>query len=71
MTQNEAVLEYMKDHGGITTWDAINVLHVTRLSARIADLRESGYKISTRSVKVPATFYGKQTTVTEYRLVNE
>lgn len=38
MSQNEIVLQYMKDHGRITTYDAFR--HgITRLSARIWELR--------------------------------
>ena len=71
MTQNGALLEYLKQNKSITTWDAYAVLHITRLSARIWDLRHSGYEISARSVKVPTAFYGKQTTVTEYTLIDQ
>ena len=42
MTQNERVHEYMKKHGSSTTKDAYEQLGVTRLSARIFDLKEQG-----------------------------
>ncbi len=45
MTQNEAVLEYMREHGSITPQEALNVLGCFRLSARIFELREQGYLI--------------------------
>tara|TARA_R110001592_G_scaffold236760_1_gene495348 strand:- start:3617 stop:3835 length:219 start_codon:yes stop_codon:yes gene_type:complete len=32
---------------GITSWDAIKDLRITRLAARINDLREEGFKIHT------------------------
>lgn len=51
MTQCEKVLEYMKDKGSITAWDAVYNLGVFRLSARIADLKAEGYKIKSESVK--------------------
>ena len=37
----------MKEHNGITSQDAFKHLGITRLSARIKELRESGYNIST------------------------
>ena len=46
MTQADQVLQYMKDHGKITTMDAFEKLHITRLSARIWDLRRKGIVIS-------------------------
>lgn len=45
MTQNEKVLQFLKDNGSITSMDAFNKLRITRLSARIFDLRKMGYKI--------------------------
>ena len=39
MTQNERVHEYLKKHGSITTKDAYEQLGVTRLSARIFELK--------------------------------
>ncbi len=41
------ILDYMRKHRGITSQDAFKHLGVTRLSARIKELRELGYNIST------------------------
>lgn len=41
------IIEYMKKHKGITSQDAFKELGITRLSARIKELRELGYNIST------------------------
>lgn len=41
------IIEYMIKHNGITSMDAFKDLGITRLSARIKELRESGYNIST------------------------
>jgi len=38
MSQNEIVLQFLRDHGKITTFDAFQ-LGITRLSARIWELR--------------------------------
>lgn len=42
MTQNESVLDYMKRNGSITSMEAFDKLGITRLSARIFDLRKAG-----------------------------
>ena len=47
MKQTAKVLEYMRTHDGITTLEAFNSLGVTRLSARIWDLKEAGFRIAT------------------------
>lgn len=51
-TQNELILEYMKEHGGITPAEALNHCGSMRLSARIHDLRAMGYDIHMELVKV-------------------
>ena len=45
MTQNEMILKHLKGKGSITTLEAFNLYGVTRLSARIYDLRKHGYCI--------------------------
>lgn len=67
-TQNDRVLEYIKDFGFITTWQAIQDLGVTRLAARIADLEEQGYCFAKRTLSAKNR-YGDNTHFTEYRLV--
>lgn len=42
MTQEETILKYMQEHDGITTYESTYELGITRLSARIADLKEAG-----------------------------
>lgn len=46
MNKTKAVLQYLREHSlGITTWDAINLFHATRLSAIIFNLKRDGYII--------------------------
>lgn len=45
MTQEERVLRHMKQFDGITSWEAFCDYGITRLSAKIFNLRERGYKI--------------------------
>ena len=50
-TQNDRILDFMKQYGGITTKEAFENLGVTRLSARIFELRQSGVNIGQQTVK--------------------
>ena len=44
-TQDIKILNHLK-HDSITSWEAIQKYHVTRLSARIYNLKQMGYDIS-------------------------
>lgn len=44
-SQNQTILNHLKTHKQITSWEAIQKYHITRLSARIFDLKEKGYDI--------------------------
>lgn len=47
-SQNDRLLKYLQTHKrGITTAQAVTVLGIYRISARIADLRARGYDIVT------------------------
>ena len=46
MTQCERIIQYMDDFGSITAAEAVSDLGIFRLSARIHELSEAGYKIS-------------------------
>ena len=45
MTQKETVLEHLRTHGTITSWEAIQKYRITRLSAIIGFLKDDGHKI--------------------------
>ena len=45
MTQTEAIRQYVKKNGSITTMEAFQHLGITRLAARIADLTREGYTV--------------------------
>lgn len=64
------ILEYMKNYGGITSRDAFMNLGITRLSARIKELRECGYNISTIMVN-DINRYGEPVRYGLYRLVSD
>ena len=45
LSQEEQILNYIIEHGSISSMEAFAELAITRLSARIYDLREQGYDI--------------------------
>lgn len=67
MNQQTRIYEYMQEHGGITTLDAMYDLGVTRLSGRIFDLRKSGVDIDSERITVKNR-YGEDCSVVRYRL---
>ena len=64
------IIKYMKKHKGITSQDAFRELGITRLSARIKELREMGYNISTIMVDGTNRF-GEPVRYGLYRLVGD
>lgn len=64
-TQNERVLDYMREHGSITQLQAMQDLGVMRLASRIADLRRQGYTIIAATEKVTHRF-GEPCHVSKY-----
>tara|TARA_R100001129_G_scaffold141848_1_gene103056 strand:+ start:28 stop:252 length:225 start_codon:yes stop_codon:yes gene_type:complete len=63
-TQENQILNHLKKHKFITSWEAIQEYRITRLSARIYELREKGYQIITKNI----TENGK--TFAEYSLIS-
>ena len=39
MTQNEMIIKYLNEHGSITTYESYSKLFITRLSARIYEIK--------------------------------
>lgn len=66
-TQNERVLRHLKDYGTITTWEAIEEYGITRLSARIKDLKDTGNKIDSEWLS-SENRYGEKVSYKKYIL---
>lgn len=66
MTQCELILRYMEEFGSITPMVAFE-MGITRLAARISDLKADGYKIKTNKVRYTAKD-GKKKTYARYSL---
>ena len=49
-TQENQILNHLKQHKFITSWEAIQEYRITRLSARIYELRERGHNIITKNI---------------------
>lgn len=69
-TQNDRIIEYMRQFGGITQLEALRDLGVMRLASRICDLRRAGYHIRRNRIEVKNRF-GEVVRVTRYELVEE
>ena len=54
--QREIVLKYLQKYGAITPVEAINELGVTRLGARIYELRNRGYDIRSEEAPIKNQF---------------
>lgn len=67
MTQEDRVLQFMKDTGSITSWQAIQQFGITRLSAKIFNLRREGYEI-TNKMRFSKNRYGEPIHFVEYQL---
>ena len=49
-SQESIILNHLKKYKHITTWEAITKYRITRLSARIFELRESGHQIISKNI---------------------
>lgn len=67
MKQVEAVLQHLKREGSLTSKEAFELYGITRLSARILELRKLGVAIESVNETV-GTRYEKPATIARYRL---
>lgn len=65
-TQNERIIDYMTEFGGITQLEAFD-LGCMRLASRISDLRRKGHTIVSERVAVKNRF-GEVSYIKRYRL---
>ena len=67
MTQNDIILEHMKQEGSITSAEAMNRYGIARLASRINDLKKKGYEITTTLV-ITKTRLGRKCRYARYTL---
>ena len=49
LTQNERIVEYAKKMGGITSWDATNILNIMSFTKRMSEIRrDPRYEVTQR-----------------------
>ena len=70
MTQNEMLLDYLNKNGSITTYESYTELFITRLSARIHDLKQMGYEFKEEWI-TKKNKYGKICSFKKYILKGE
>lgn len=51
-TQNERIIEYLKQNGRITQLEALQELGIMRLASRISDLKKQGVAIGSKTETV-------------------
>ena len=66
----ERILQYLRDNGSITTWEAIKEFGCTRLSHYIYLLRNEGHKIEGDIISTKNR-YGEPTHYKKYELIEE
>lgn len=67
-TQKERILDYIKEYGSISSWEAYSELGITQLGARLDQLKREGYMFSTEFEK-GKNRYGEDVKYKRYRLV--
>lgn len=71
MTQKEAVIQYVKDFGSISSMEAFKDLGITRLAARIFDIeRDTSFRFD-RKDETSKNRYGRPVTFKRYSLKEE
>jgi len=68
MTQEERVINYLKDNSSINSIQALNELGIFRLASRVSNLKKQGHKITSRMIPV-TNRYGEKCHVSEYSMV--
>ena len=64
----EIILRHLQEHGSITSMEAIELYHCTRLSAQIFLLRKEGYVIVNEDVPFVHSITGRKGHCARYRL---
>lgn len=70
ITQRDRVLDYIRQFGSISSWEAYKDLGVTQLATRISELKNKDYKFRKERVKT-TTRFGVKTHFDRYFLVEE
>ncbi|MDD6145901.1 MAG: helix-turn-helix domain-containing protein [Oscillospiraceae bacterium] len=66
-TQNQRILGYIAEFGGITQLEALRDLGVMRLASRISDLKKQGYEV-TSTTETIKNRYGEKCRIKRYSI---
>lgn len=69
-SQNQMVLEHLREHGTINLVTAYNDYGIAALHSRISNLRQQGHEIE-KIVSTKKNRFGKTINVYDYRLIKE
>ena len=70
MTQCDRIIRHLKDHGSISSLEAISEYGILRLASRVNDLKRRGYNI-VGEIKTGRNRYGEKTNFKVYRLIEK
>lgn len=70
LTQRDMVLNYIREYGSISSWDAYRDLGITQLATRISELKDHDYKFTKERIYTKTRF-GVPTHYDKYKLVEE
>lgn len=66
-TQKQRIIDYIKQFGSISSWEAYADLGITQLGARIDQLKKDGYEFETEW-ESKKNRYGENTTYKRYKI---
>lgn len=69
ITQRDRVINYIREFGSISSWEAYKDLGVTQLATRIKELKEQGYEFRTEW-ESSTNRYGEKTDYKRYYLAD-
>lgn len=70
ITQEDRVVQYISDFGSITSLEAFKDLGITRLSAKIFNLKAEGY-IFEDETKICVNRYGDKVHYKKYKIIDK
>lgn len=70
ITQKDRILQYIREFGSISSWEAYSDLGITQLGARIDQLKKEGYEFKTEW-ESSTNRYGDKTDYKRYYLEND
>lgn len=69
LTQKDRIINYIREFGSISSWEAYADLGITQLGARIDQLKKDGYEFVTEWEN-KTNRYGEPTSYKRYRIVD-